>query len=372
MTKHKPEAIATGNLTKKQTKENVRSCIAPPKKLTLEIIKKCLNNCIYCSAFVSSKDSKNIMALNQAINVIDQFSGMGGVEVNFSGGEPLLHPDLFSIANYAKMKGLKVGLFTCGIFSKKAPTKEQQSIIISKILEVGFDNIEMALHAPSSEMHDSITNMSGSFRRTYNFVKELSSKTHCLEINFVPMQINADELEEVVRLTAKLGIHELNILRFMPQGRGWKNKDWLYLKTIQMARLNKMALQLIKRNGIGPKISIGHPGDFTFLFGKERKPKPCDAGIDQCMVMVNGDVIPCPAFRGLPKWIAGNVFSESLDNIWNCSPPFVTLREFVPQNLRGKCGACRYLPSCRGKCTAERIRHNGDLYEGPDPGCPKA
>jgi radical SAM protein with 4Fe4S-binding SPASM domain len=372
MTKDNSVETVKGNSIKKQTKKIARNDPAPPRKLTLEIIKKCFNRCIYCSAFVSSEDSKNIMVLDKAINVIDQFAGMGGVEVNLSGGEPLLHPELFSIANHAKTIGLKVGLFTCGIFSRKAPTKEEQSAIIAKILEVKFDNIEMALHAPASEMHDSITDRSGSFRRTYEFVKELSSKTGCLEINFVPMQINADELEEVVCLTAKLGIRELNILRFMPQGRGWTNKDWLYLKTIEMARLNKMALQLIKRNALAPRISVGHPGDFTFLFDKERRPKSCDAGVDQCMVMVNGDVIPCPAFRGLPEWIAGNVFPDQLHHIWNYSKPFVTLRDFIPQNLLGKCETCRYLLSCRGRCTAERIRHNADLYQGPDPGCPRA
>ena len=75
-----------------------------PNKLTLEIIKKCFNKCVYCSAFVSEEDSKEVMAEDKAMSVVDQFSGMGGVTLNLTGGEPLLHPHLFDIAKYAKKK----------------------------------------------------------------------------------------------------------------------------------------------------------------------------------------------------------------------------------------------------------------------------
>lgn len=350
-------------------KELPRRKTVPPKKLTLEIIKKCLNKCVYCSAFVSSKDAKKIMTFDKAKSVIDQFVGMGGIELNLSGGEPLLHPYLFDIANHAKLQGLRVGLFTCGIFSTKTPTRNEQTAVIKKILGVGFDNIEMTLHAPDSELHDSITNVAGSFKMTYRFVKELSSKTNHLEINFVPMQINADEFEEIVKLVVDLDIHKLNILRFMSQGRGKKNKKWLCLTNVQMARFNKAALQMTKKCA-NLKITIGHPSDFTFLFDKQHTPNPCSAGIDQCMIKVDGYVIPCPAFGGLPKWIAGNVFSDQLDHIWNESQAFIKLREFIPQNLQGKCRTCCYLQLCKGRCPAERIRENGDLYIGPDPGCP--
>lgn len=374
MTKDNSLANASKNpvIQGAQQQELLRNGAIQLGKLTLEIIKKCFNKCVYCSAFVSEEDSKEVMAEDKARDVVDQFSGMGGVTLNLTGGEPLLHPHLFDIAKYAKKKNLKVGLFTCGKFSEGAPTKEEQSTIIEKIVETKFANIEMALHAPSAEMHDSITNVPGSFKRTYLFVKELASRTDRLEINFVPMQINAEELPEVVQFVASLGIRKLNILRFMAQGRGKENKEWLYLTNAQMARLNKVALQLMNERGKTPNIRIGHPGDFTFLIDKKRVPDPCSAGISQCMVKVNGDVIPCPAFGGLPDWVADNVFSNTLSHIWNESQIFLSLRKFNPRNLQGKCRKCRSLKLCRGRCPAERIRENCDLYEGPDPGCPKA
>jgi len=89
------------------------------------------------------------------------------------------------------------------------------------------------------------------------------------------------------------------------------------------------------------------------------------------MIKITGDVIPCPAFGDLPEWIAGNVLSHRLEGIWKESPVFVRLREFDYRRLQGDCKVCGYAELCGGRCPAQRIRENGDLYKGPDPDCPK-
>lgn len=227
----------------------------------------------------------------------------------------------------------------------------------------------MTLHGPHSTMHDQITGVEGSFKTTSQFIKRLSSVTNNVEINFIPMQINSDELEEVVDFVASIGISRLNILRFIPQGRGLTNKDWLSLKIDQSARLIKVVSQLSKRKDIC--VSLGHPGDFIFLVDKSHKPDLCSAGKEQCMIKINGAVIPCPAFGDMPEWVAGNVFNQKLDYIWKESPVFVRLREFDYRRMQGDCKICRHLELCQGRCPAQRIRDNGDLYKGPDPACPK-
>lgn len=343
--------------------------LAPPKKLTFEITKKCFNKCIYCSAYVSEENAKKVLSVSEAKHIIDQFVQLGGQELNISGGEPLLHPDWFDIATYATNKRLKVRLFTCGIISDKPVSNEKLSSTTNEILKVGLEAVEMTLHAPYSELHDQITDKEGSFKDTYRFIKLLSSKTSNLEINFVPTQINADELEELVDFVTKLGIKKLNILRFIPQGRGLVNKELLSLKKDQSARLVKVALQLSKLDDID--VNLGHPGDFIFLLDKSHKPKGCSAGKEQCMIKINGDIIPCPAFGDLDDWVAGNIFRQKLKTVWNESNIFNCLRDFDFRHLQGDCKACKYLKICQGRCPAQRIRENGSLYEGPDPECPK-
>lgn len=342
---------------------------APPRKLTFEITKKCFNECIYCSAYVSEENAKKVLSINDAKRTIDQFIQLGGQELNISGGEPLLHPNWFDITTYAKNKGLKVRLFTCGILSDKPISLNELSNTIDMIAKVGFEAVEMTLHAPYSEMHDQITSVEGSFKDTYRFIKLLSSKVDNLEINFVPTQINADELEELVDFVAKLGIKKLNVLRFIPQGKGLTNKELLSLKKDQSARLVKVIMELSKRNDID--VNLGHPSDFIFLLDNSHKPKSCSAGKEQCMIKINGDVVPCPAFGDLDDWVAGNIFKERFETIWNESTVFIRLRKFDFKRIQGDCKVCVHLKFCQGRCPAQRIRENGDLYKGPDPECPK-
>jgi len=353
-------------------KAGPRSGISRPlKKLTLEITKKCYNKCVYCSAY-ESEEAHRILNLEDAKQVIDQLVEIGGQELSISGGEPLLHPNWSDIAIYAKNKGLKIRLFSCGILSKGQKKRKKFLSTIDKISEIGFDSVEITLHAPYAELHDEITTVSGSFRNTYHFIRLLSAKTSSLEINFVPLQINADELEELVDFVIKLKISEsprLNILRFIPQGRGRDNKAWLSLTKEDFGRLLKVILRLSKRKGID--VHLGHPSDFRFLIDNSCAPKPCSAGKEQCMIKITGDVIPCPAFGDMSEWIAGNIFHQTLGSIWKESPVFYHLREFNYEYLDGDCRICNKLELCQGRCPAQRIRENGDLYRGPDPDCPK-
>lgn len=342
---------------------------SPPRKLTLEIVKKCFNKCLYCSAYVSEEDAKKVMSPKDAKKIIDQFAKLGGQELDISGGEPLLHPNWLDISAHAKNKKLKVGLLSCGILSGKEVKQEELLDIVGKISKVGFERVAVTFHAPYSEIHDWITQVKGSFRNTYRFTKLLSSKMDNLEINFVPLQINADEFEELVDFAVSLGIARVNILRFIPQGRGYENKEILYLGKDQTARLMKAALELPKREGL--VVNLGHPGDFRFLLEKSHVPKPCTAGTEQCMVKIDGDVIPCPAFGDLREWVAGNVFDQRLEDIWRDAPVFVSLREFDFNRMQGDCKICTHIELCQGRCPAQRIREKGHLYKGPDPQCSK-
>jgi len=357
------------NLVRKGIPYSESIAPAPPRKLTLEIIKKCFNKCVYCSAYISEEDAKKVLSLKDAKSIIDQFVQLGGQELDISGGEPLLYPNWFDIANYAKNKGLVIRLFSCGILSQKPIPSNQLSNTIDRISKIGFESVEMTLHAPYADMHDQITCVKGSFKKTFQFIKRLSSIANNLEINFVPMQINADELEELVDFITGFKISRLNILRFIPQGRGRENEEWLSLKKDQSARLIKVALQLSKRNDI--RVVLGHPGDFTFLLDQTRRLNACSAGKEQLMIKINGDVIPCPAFGDLPEWVAGNVFNQSLDSIWKESPILTRLRKFDFKLMQGECKVCEYLDLCQGRCPAQRFRENKDIYIGPDPGCPK-
>ena len=345
--------------------ENINQSL---NQITIEINKKCFNECVHCSAYVSGDDVKKILSFEKIKEIIDSFVILGGEEINISGGEPLLHPNIFEILSYAKSQKIRVNLFTCGIYSNNF-SKQLIEKVVKKIEKSSVDELMITLHASYEEMHDQITKIEGTFNQTISFIKELLRRNQNVSIHFVPMQINSEDIEEVIDFLINLKVEKLQILRFIPQGRGLENRDWLSLKKDAFLHLLKKSLKFSDNKEI--QINLGHPSDFRFLLNSIIQPKPCTAGTEQCMIDVNGNVIPCPAFGDLTQWIAGNIFQSNLSNIWTKSELFDQLRKFKYQKIQGACKECEFLYLCKGRCPAERIRQNGALYQGPDPLCPK-
>ena len=108
----------------------------------------------------------------------------------------------------------------------------------------------------------------------------------------------------------------------------------------------------------------------------------CRGGFDAPLIQPNGDVVMCPAWKNLSKFRAGNIYEQSLIEIWN-SHNFELFRDFInkeyKRSLKDPCKSCKYLEECRGKCVAQRLLAQGDISKidslaelishAPDPQC---
>ena len=82
--------------------------------VSLEILQKCLNNCLHCSSN-SCHNSKAILRLDTIKQIIDDIVYLGAKRLCLSGGEPFLHPDIIEIVEYATQKGLILDVYSSGI-----------------------------------------------------------------------------------------------------------------------------------------------------------------------------------------------------------------------------------------------------------------
>ncbi len=73
----------------------------------------------------------------------------------------------------------------------------------------------------------------------------------------------------------------------------------------------------------------------------------CGAGRTQCVVLPDGEVVPCTTLDRSTS--AGNVFREGLAEVWRDG--FSALRHWQPE---GKCRACEYARACGGGCWLQR------------------
>jgi radical SAM protein with 4Fe4S-binding SPASM domain len=343
----------------------------PLSELTVEITWQCLQNCIHCSSGASI-NAQESLSKDEVINVANDFKELGGKKIELSGGEPFLHTDISDLLLELKKMNLAVNVFTCGVISKESDWTGTMQRTVELVKERGVDKVVFSLHGANAGTHDDIVKSKGSFSQAVEFMRELVKEKVCVGIHFVPMTLNFEEFRDLVDFAVDIGVHDLNVLRFVPQGRGEKNKESLMLNKLEVARLVELLAEEKKKRKV---VKVGSHLDFTFLIDGS-VPKPCAAGVTKCLVEANGNIIPCAVFKGMTdkeknNFVAGNIRKEHLSDVWRQSTIFDKFRKFDPKELQGGCRLCDYLSKCKGRCPAQRIYDHGDFYIGPDNYCPK-
>jgi len=340
------------------------------KEVCLEITDICTMECMHCSGSCGLT-AENTLSLAVVKRIIGDFAHMGGELLEISGGEPLMHPNLFEIIRRAKMNRLEAILYTSGMASDKHGREFSiSSNLAAKLRRFGIDKVVFNLQGSSAEMHDSITQKKGSFKNVVHSIRTMKSLGCWVGVHFVPMKPNHLDLKHVIRLCHTLGVDEIGLLRFVPQGRGLINRGLLELSKRQFQEFMENVVEL-KASHENPKIRIGRPINFCPLIDTFVTREECNAGITRCLISPEGNVVPCPAFKQNGDYIAGNVKMDSLADIWRYSPKWGIFRQFDYTKMREPCRSCEHLHWCQGGCKAQRIlaHKKGDIYTAPDPHC---
>jgi pyrroloquinoline quinone biosynthesis protein E len=239
--------------------------------------------------------------------------------------------------------------------------------LLRELLTLGLDKIVFNLQGPQ-KIHDLITQQAGSFEAVYGSIKRAKKLGFWVGIHFVPMKPNAREIGEVLEIAKNLSTEEVALLRFVPQGRGKANETelkltrkelWVFLENVAILR------KVFQKK---PQIRIGCPLDFLDFKDQTVEMCNCKAAISSCSITPAGDVIPCPGFKHLYEFVAGNVIENSLEKIWTTAKVFNDIRKIDYRNLE-ICSECSRVDTCKGRCLAQRARQYGNLLKGPDPDC---
>ena len=333
------------------------------KELCLEITNRCPMNCLHCSGNWHIEPPADLNS-DVVFEVVDDFISLGGELLEVSGGEPLLHDELYDILSYSKSKNLEVRLYTSGVRDDSwiDPPKANE------LKKTGTDKVIFNLEGATAETHDSITRRLGSFEKALNSIVNVKSFGMWAGIHFVPMKPNLHELKDFVKLCASLEVDEIGILRLVPQGNGKTHRAELELSKQEFVGLIQDIVDL--REGF-PEVTIrtGCPLNFVSLISRGPV-EQCKVGRSTCVVKPNGDVVPCPAFKQDKTRVMGNILRAPFAEIWRNSSGWNEFRRFDYRQLDEPCSSCRHLRICAGRCIAQRILDSGDIYSAPDPMCP--
>ncbi|MDD2805068.1 MAG: radical SAM protein [Elusimicrobiales bacterium] len=174
---------------------------------------KCDNKCVMCTnepAFALQAASHYTLK-NQVEKLERWLRGIGSVYlknagraefVSLTGGEPTLHPDLFKLLAYFRLRlpGVPITLLSNGRrFGNRAFAEK-----FCAAARPPF-SVAIALHGPSAAVHDAISGVRGSFAQTVRGFKNLLSLPGApfLEIRLVLHKKNISALDRTLRFLLK-------------------------------------------------------------------------------------------------------------------------------------------------------------------------
>lgn len=320
--------------------------------------------CRHCRRLeVSAALSRRDMTTQQAKHcLVDGLLEAGRPVLVFSGGEPLMRPDLFEIADYAVKQRLSIALATNGTLIDDG--------LAGRIVSAGFERVSISLDGANAATHDAFRCQTGAFNASVDAIGRLRDCGMSMQVNTTVTQHNFRELADIYERVISLGVEAWHLFMFVPVGCGLEiPKDQQLL-----AEQYEQALQWLADRAGEQRIFVRAtcaPQYFRIL--AQRKSfkqaqssakfatltKGCLAGTGICFISHQGEVFPC----GYLPVSSGNITRLPFAEIWNGSPVFASLRR--PELLTGKCGACEFKRICSG-CRARAYAQTGDfLAEEP-------
>ncbi|MGO4888445.1 TIGR04053 family radical SAM/SPASM domain-containing protein [Anaerobacillus sp. MEB173] len=340
-----------------------------------EVTRACALKCLHCRAEAQYTADPRQLSFEEGKKLIDDIAEMKNPLFVFTGGDPLMRPDLYDLAKYAiEEKGLPVSM-------TPSATPKVTRDAIEKAKDVGLSRWAFSLDGSCAEIHDHFRGTKGSYDTTMRGIEYLKELNIPIQVNTVVSNYNINDLEAISEKVKDMGAVLWSVFFLIPTGRGME-KDmvspeqheevlkWLFkiqkempydVKTTEAPHYRRVFLQEKKRHGIEDTNSNKR---FDTL---GRAPKGVNDGDGFVFISHIGDVYP----SGFLPVKCGNVREEPLSKIYRESPIMKDLRN--KSLLKGKCGVCEFKEICGGS-RARAYATTGDYLES-DPYCsyiPKA
>ena len=338
-------------------------CIGYPGHPAWEVTSACNLRCIHCHAS-SGKPNPDELSTDEGKRLIDGLAEIDGFRtLVYTGGEPLVRPDIFELFKHSKDAGFANIIATNGTL-----IDEEMAF---KLKEHGVVCNAISLDAANPEIHNYIRNSPDAFDLALRGIEATKKAGILLQINATAMEINMPYLPELIDFADKQDASIMLMYQLVAVGRGEK---------IEKATLKKSANQELgelissKQTNVKTIIEpVAGPQYWPYILEKkgtngillklaEKVFHGCAAGRGFVYIKSNGEVWPCP----FVEVTAGNVRETEFKKIYEESEVFINLRN-REKTLKGACGACRYRTICGG-CRGRAWAYTGD-YLAEDPRC---
>lgn len=328
------------------------SGVPSPRYLVLCLTQHCSRRCPYCYANPSHAQTVecDALALSQLVDIVNQASFLAVEGILLTGGEPMLHPAVYDLINYALSKNISIYVTTKQRLKRSMLAKIKSNLFhISLSIDSHIPEIANTLTGSKSFYDDMLYNM--------KILYELGIPYY---IKSVITKINADTIMEMIRFFKENHAAGIETDHYVCDDID-RVKPSLMMSVEEKIKFDTYFNNEIMLNHF--ETFVHHKPHLTQI-QYNSKLAVCSGLFSKIIIDYAGNYLLCDKMQQPGFMDLRNIQTQSLWQHWN-SPVMNTLR-YPPREFYKKtiCYNCKKFEVCKAKnsCYAKSIQQYNTYF----------
>lgn len=337
--------------------------------------RRCNLRCVHCYSQSRDLDYSGELTTEEGLALIDDLAQYGSPVLLFSGGEPLMRPDILTLIEHARSKGMRAVLSTNGTLI----TEE----LAFKLKELDLSYVGISLDGLKST-HDKFRGKKGAFDMAIKGLRNCKKAGIKVGLRFTINKTNTEDIPGIFDLLRKEDIPRVCFYHLVYTGRGSEiiKEDLSHEETRKTVDLLMDLTKELFDEGLEKEVlTVDNHADGVYLYLRLKKEDPKRAEDVLSLLKMNGgnstgNGIGCVSWDGSVHadqfWrheTFGNIKDRPFSEIWTdlSNPLMAKLKDKKP-HVKGRCAKCEYLNICGGNFRVRAEAVTGDIW-AEDPAC---
>lgn len=217
------------------------------------VTSKCNSNCVMCPSPDAFRKAGENTRVETLIEIARHIPG-DTPHLTITGGEPfMIGKDIFHFIEFLrdKFEYTEFLILTNGrIFALDSYTQKLRETLPENSI------IAIPIHGSNGQIHDSITQVDGSFAQTIQGIKKLLEAGIRIEIRIVVSKMNAADIYNIAKMISDelAGVEYVSIMAMEMTGSARLNMDKVWISYRRAANAIEKSVMLLLENGIDVKL----------------------------------------------------------------------------------------------------------------------
>jgi len=337
--------------------------------------RRCNLKCVHCYSQSENREYENEMSTEEGRRLIDSLAEFGVPVLLFSGGEPIMRPDLIDLVRYAGSRGLRTVVSTNGTLVSAEVAARLKSENLSYV-GISIDGTET--------VNDRFRGVHGAFDMAMAGIDACRNAGLKVGLRFTINRRNVGEIPAIFRLVSEKGIPRVCFYHLVYSGRGsaliGEALDHVQTRRAVDEIIDRTA-ELHRRGEPTEVLTVDNHADGVYLYLRLLREDPDRAAKAFELLSYNegnssGRGIGCVSWDGSVHpdqfWrhlTLGNVRDRDFADIWTDTGNELLMKiKNKKKYVTGRCARCKWLDICAGNFRVRAEAVTGDLW-APDPAC---